>query len=85
MSGWTADLMATVYRCHMAQTGGFTPRRAISVDNDLWNAYGEVVGDGGRSDDLRAYMEWRVEHPTEPLPGRFRGPVKRVRRRSDNV
>lgn len=62
--------------------GGYTPRRAISIDDDLWKAYGEIVGDGGRSDDIREYVVWRVEHPSEPLPGRFRGPVKRVRRRS---
>lgn len=76
--------MATAYRRYVGTSEGFTPRRAISVDTELWRAYGEVVGDGGRSDDIRAYIEWRVEHPTEPLPGRFRGPVKKVRRRSDS-
>ncbi|GAA4439594.1 hypothetical protein GCM10023170_011330 [Phytohabitans houttuyneae] len=58
-----------------------TPRFNVSVDQELWDAYGDVVGDGGRSDDLREYMTWRVEHPDEPLPGRFRGPVKKVRAR----
>lgn len=75
--------MATAYRRCMSTPGGFTPRRAISVDKELWDAYGNVVGDGGRSDDIRAYIEWRVEHPDMPLPGRFRGPVKKVRRRTE--
>jgi hypothetical protein len=67
----------------MTTAGGYTPRRAISIDDDLWKAYGDVVGDGGRSDDIREYVVWRVEHPDEPLPGKFRGPVKKVRRRGD--
>jgi hypothetical protein len=76
--------MSTAYRRCMGTSGSYTPRRAISVDDELWRAYGDVVGDGGRSDDLREYMTWRVEHPDEPLPGRFRGPVKKVRRRGDS-
>lgn len=65
----------------MAANRHTTPRRLVSADDELWAAYGEVVGDGGRSDDLREYMVWRVENPTTPLPGRFRGPVKKVRKR----
>ncbi len=53
--------------------------RKLSIDKELWDAYAEVVGDGGRSADLRAYIEWRVDNPTTPLPGRRRGPVKKVR------
>jgi len=61
---------------------GTTPRRAISVEQELWDTYGQVVGDGGRSADLRVYIEWRVDHPNTPLPGRRRGPVRRERRRT---
>lgn len=68
----------------MGADRNYTPRRAVSVDSDLWEAYGEIVGDGGRSDDLREYMKWRVDNPTTPLPGRRRGPVKRVRRSADS-
>lgn len=53
--------------------------RPFRVEDDLWRAYTEIVGDGGRSADLKAYIEWRVDNPTTPLPGRRRGPVKRVR------
>lgn len=60
-----------------------TARHSISVDKDLWNAYGDVVGDGGRAEDLRRYMEWRIRHPDEPLPGDWRGPIKKVRRRGE--
>lgn len=61
-----------------------TARHSISVDKELWEAYGDVVGDGGRAEDLRVYMTWRVENPDTPLPGRFRGPVKKVRRRGES-
>lgn len=51
--------------------------RRFRVDDELWEAYTEVVGEGRRSADLRAYMEWRVENPNEPLPGRWRRPSGR--------
>lgn len=53
--------------------------RRFQVDEDLWEAYARVVGNGGRSADLRRYMEWRVAHPDEPLPGEWRGPVRKER------
>lgn len=57
--------------------------RRLRVEGDLWKAYEEVVGDLGRSADLRSYIEWRVDNPTTPLPGRRRGPVKKVRRSAE--
>ena len=54
--------------------------RRLRVEPELWAAYTEIVGDGGRSSDLKAYIEWRVDNPSTPLPGRRRGPEKRVRR-----
>jgi len=54
--------------------------RKLRIDTELWDAYAEVVGDGGRSADLRSYIEWRVDNPTTPLPGRRRGPVRKVRK-----
>lgn len=53
--------------------------RRVRIDGDLWEKYEEIVGDGGRSADIRAYVEWRVDNPTTPLPGRRRGPVRKVR------
>lgn len=55
--------------------------RRIRVDQAMWDAYAEIVGDGGRAADLREYIAWRIEHPEDPLPGRWRGPVKKVRER----
>ena len=55
--------------------------RRIRIDDETWEAYAEIVGDGGRSADRRAYIDWRLDNPTAPLPGRRRGPVKRVRER----
>jgi hypothetical protein len=54
--------------------------RRVRVSRELWDAFAEVVGDAGRSGDIKAYIEWRVDNPTTPLPGRRRGPVKRTRR-----
>lgn len=53
--------------------------RRFRLDQDTWEEYGELVGDGGRSADLKAYVEWRLENPTTPLPGKRRGPVKKER------
>lgn len=59
--------------------------RRLRVDQSLWDAYTEIVGDLGRSADLKSYIEWRVDNPTTPLPGRRRGPVKRIRKGSDET
>lgn len=53
--------------------------RRLRVPDELWDAYSEIVGNAGRSADLKAYMEWRVDHPSTPLPGRRRGPVRKVK------
>jgi hypothetical protein len=53
--------------------------RRFRADDQLWAAYTEVVGEQRRSADIRAYLEWRIEHPGEPLPGKWRGPMKKVR------
>jgi hypothetical protein len=54
--------------------------RRFRLDKETWEAYGELVGDGGRSADLKAYIDWRLDNPTTPLPGKRRGPVKRTRK-----
>lgn len=54
--------------------------RRLRVDQELWDAYTEIVGDLGRSYDLKSYIEWRVDNPATPLPGRRRGPVRKIRR-----
>lgn len=53
--------------------------RRFRLDAETWKAYGELVGDGGRSADLKAYIDWRLDNPTTPLPGKRRGPVKKTR------
>jgi hypothetical protein len=61
---------------------GSSDMRRLRAGDPLWDAFGETVGDGGRSADLRAYMEWRVNNPTTPLPGMKLGPVKKVRKKT---
>jgi hypothetical protein len=54
--------------------------RRFRLDQETWDEYGELVGDAGRSADLKAYIEWRLDNPETPLPGKRRGPVKRARK-----
>lgn len=48
--------------------------RRFRADDELWDAYAQVVGERNRSADIRDYIEWRIENPDTPLPGRWRGP-----------
>ncbi|MFI6228592.1 hypothetical protein ACIBCR_14925 [Micromonospora echinospora] len=64
----------------MAETG--KDIRRLRVPDELWDPYTEIVGNGGRSADIKAYIEWRIDNPTMPLPGRRRGPLKKMRRSS---
>ena len=54
--------------------------RRFRLAQDTWDEYGELVGESGRSADLQEYIEWRLDNPTTPLPGKRRGPVRRVRK-----
>jgi hypothetical protein len=53
--------------------------RRFRLDQTTWDEYGELVGNGGRSGDLKAYIEWRLDNPDTPLPGKRRGPLKKSR------
>lgn len=55
--------------------------RRFRADDELWDAYTKVIGERQRSADIREYIEWRVENPDTPLPGRWRGPARRSRKR----
>lgn len=61
--------------------GGVATRRLkrLEIDDDLWERYAGVVGNSGRAADLREYIDWRVAHPDEPLPGMWRGPRRKER------
>jgi hypothetical protein len=41
--------------------------RMIRMDGEKWDRYGAVVGDRGRSGDINAYVDWRIDHPTATL------------------
>lgn len=53
--------------------------RRVRMAEEIWKAYGEVVGEIGRADDIKEYVKWRIDNPRTPLPGKRMGPV--VRRR----
>lgn len=45
-----------------------TPKQTIRVEPDLWDAFGQAVGD--RAAALRTYMEWVLRRPGAVLPRR---------------
>lgn len=45
-----------------------TPAHCIRISTTQWDAYGHTVGTDRRSADLRAYIQWRLDNPTTPLP-----------------
>lgn len=54
----------------------------IRVSDDLWRRYAAVVGNAGRSADLKSYMEWRVDTPHWTVGSPFTepgAPVRKVR------
>jgi len=52
--------------------------RRFRLDQATWDLYTEIVGERGRSADLKAYINWRIDNPATPLPGRRRGPIKKT-------
>jgi hypothetical protein len=64
---------------HLKTGNGDSDVRRFRIHQEIWDMYGDVVGDAGRAGDLRAYIEWRTENPRTPLPGKKRGPIKRWR------
>lgn len=52
-----------------------TPHRVIRVKDELWNAYGQVCASEGttRAEDLRGYMEARVDGSAESRPAASAG------------
>jgi len=65
-----------VYDARVAGSGDI---RRFRLDSETWKAYGELVGDAGRSADLKAYIDWRLDNPTLPLPGKRRVSARRER------
>lgn len=49
--------------------GKGTKRQSIRIDEDLWTEY-ERVAVPSRSEELRAFIEWRVGRRGAKLPGR---------------
>lgn len=51
------------------------------VERVRWDLYSDAVPAGRISSDLRSYVQWRVHHPSQPLPGRRLPPIARRTRR----
>lgn len=66
---------------HERESMPYDNLRRVRIDKQLWDALGALVGGRNRSAVIRDYMTWRIENPTTPLPGCWRGPVKKVRKR----
>ncbi|GIM90346.1 GIY-YIG nuclease family protein [Paractinoplanes toevensis] len=65
---------------HLREPRGYDNIRRLRLLDSVWIEYGTLVGDSGRSADIQAYIEWRLDNPDTPLPGKRRGPVKRTRK-----
>lgn len=56
--------------------------RRLRIPDEIWEAFGDLVGNGGRSAAIRNYIEWQLANPDQPLPGQYRVPFK-VRRSTE--
>lgn len=53
---------------------------------DPWDSYAKIVGNAGRSADLRRYLEWRIDNPVSVLgtdPGADGARVRKFRVHED--
>jgi len=57
----------------------------LRVEAVRWDLFGETVGEGDVSAELRRYIWWRIQHPDAPLPGRRMPPMPRRTRRLAGV
>lgn len=70
------------YPLDMADATEATDIRRLRVPARVWDAYTDLTGDLGRAQDLRDYIEWRIDHPDTPLPGKKWGPIRRWREKT---
>jgi hypothetical protein len=49
----------------------------LRVESERWELYMDTVGEGEASAEMRRYIWWRIQHPSDPLPGRRLGPMRR--------
>lgn len=64
---------------HTREPRSYDNMHPIRIPKEVWDGYADIVGNCGRSADLKAYINWRIDNPTTPLPGRRRGPIKKAR------
>jgi hypothetical protein len=60
-AGYTADTICLVKDTH-------TRHRPIRVDDELWAAFGALVGDRNRSAVIREFLRWYVGERGAKLP-----------------
>lgn len=53
----------------------------LRVESRRWELYLKTVGEREGSAEMRRYISWRIQHPSDPLPGRRLGPLRREVRR----
>lgn len=53
----------------------------VRIESDRWDLYMATVGAGEGSAEMRRYIRWRIQHMSDPLPGRRLGPLRRNSRR----
>lgn len=50
------------------------------VETARWELFTAAIGDSDYAPWVRRYINWRVQNPAQPLPGRRLGPLRRNRR-----
>jgi hypothetical protein len=51
----------------------------LRIEAGRWELYMDTVGHRECSAEMRRYIWWRIQHPSDPLPGRRLGPLRRHR------
>lgn len=76
---WRLDDTQTVLGPDVDPPHDFTA--TFRIEPVRWQLFTDTIGEGEVSAELRRYIWWRVQHPSEPLPGRRLPPMVRHTRR----
>jgi hypothetical protein len=76
---WAIDHPGVLLGDDLAGPHDFMP--TLRVEPARWELFLDAIGDVDYSSALRCYINWRIQNPDAPLPGRRVPPFKRSSRR----
>lgn len=53
-----------------AGTENHRPHRPIRIERELWDPFGDLVGDRARAEVIRQFVAWYIRKPGAKLPKR---------------